>query len=123
MIQIPSVNYGEGKGDERLIAEYVARKLSEVGIDAELIESAPNRVNVVAKIAGSDITRPGLVLHGHLDVVPADASDWSVDPFSGEIKDGFIWGRGAVDMKDMDAMLLASVRMWQRVGYKLVAFQ
>ena len=118
MIQIPSVNYGEGKGDERLIAEYVARKLSEVGIDAELIESAPNRVNVVAKIAGSDITRPGLVLHGHLDVVPADASDWSVDPFSGEIKDGFIWGRGAVDMKDMDAMLLASVRMWQRVGYK-----
>ena len=118
MIQIPSVNYGEGKGDERLIAEYVARKLSEVGIDAELIESAPNRVNVVAKIAGSDITRPGLVLHGHLDVVPADASDWSVDPFSGEIKDGFIWGRGAVDMKDMDAMLLASVRMWQQVGYK-----
>ena len=118
MIQIPSVNYGEGKGDERLIAEYVARKLSEVGIDAELIESAPNRVNVVAKITGSDITRPGLVLHGHLDVVPADASDWSVDPFSGEIKDGFIWGRGAVDMKDMDAMLLASVRMWQRVGYK-----
>lgn len=118
MIQIPSVNYGEGKGDERVIAEYVARKLSEVGIDAELIESAPDRVNVVAKIAGSDITRPGLVLHGHLDVVPADASDWSVDPFSGEIKDGFIWGRGAVDMKDMDAMLLASVRMWQRVGYK-----
>ena len=118
MIQIPSVNYGEGKGDERLIAEYVARKLSEVGIAAELIESAPNRVNVVAKITGSDITRPGLVLHGHLDVVPADASDWSVDPFSGEIKDGFIWGRGAVDMKDMDAMLLASVRMWQRVGYK-----
>lgn len=118
MIQIPSVNYGEGKGDERLIGEYVARKLSEVGIDAELIESAPNRVNVVAKIAGSDISRPGLVLHGHLDVVPADASDWSVDPFSGEIKDGFIWGRGAVDMKDMDAMLLASVRMWKRVGYK-----
>ena len=118
MIQIPSVNYGEGKGDERLIAEYVAGKLSEVGIVAELIESAPNRVNVVAKIAGSDITRPGLVLHGHLDVVPADASDWSLDPFSGEIKDGFIWGRGAVDMKDMDAMLLASVRMWQRVGYK-----
>lgn len=118
LIQIPSVNYGEGKGDERLIAEYVARKLSEVGIDAELIESAPNRVNVVAKIAGSDISRPGLVLHGHLDVVPADAADWSVDPFSGEIKDGFIWGRGAVDMKDMDAMLLASVRMWKRVGYK-----
>ena len=118
MIQIPSVNHGEGRGDERAIAAYVAGKLTEVGIECELIETAPNRVNVVAKILGSDTSRPGLVLHGHLDVVPANASDWSVDPFSGEIKDGFIWGRGAVDMKDMDAMILATVRMWKRTGYK-----
>ena len=118
MIQIPSVNHGEGRGDEKAIAQYVAGKLTEVGIECELIETAPNRVNVVAKILGSDTSRPGLVLHGHLDVVPANASDWSGDPFSGEIKDGFIWGRGAVDMKDMDAMILATVRMWQRVGYK-----
>ena len=118
MIRIPSVNYGEGRGDEKAMAEYVASKLAEVGIKSELIETAPNRVNVVAKIEGSDQSRPGLVLHGHIDVVPANADDWSVDPFSGEIKDGFIWGRGAVDMKDMDAMILATVRMWQRVGYK-----
>ena len=118
MIRIPSVNYGEGRGDEKAMAEYVASKLAEVGIKSELIETAPNRVNVVAKIEGSDQSRPGLVLHGHIDVVPANADDWSVDPFSGEIKDGFIWGRGAVDMKDMDAMVLATVRMWQRVGYK-----
>ena len=118
MIRIPSVNYGEGRGDEKAMAEYVAAKLAEVGIKSELIETAPNRVNVVAKIEGSDQSRPGLVLHGHIDVVPANADDWSVDPFSGEIKDGFIWGRGAVDMKDMDAMILATVRMWQRVGYK-----
>ena len=118
MIRIPSVNYGEGRGDEKAMAEYVATKLAEVGIKSELIETAPNRVNVVAKIEGSDKSRPGLVLHGHIDVVPANADDWSVDPFSGEIKDGFIWGRGAVDMKDMDAMILATVRMWQRVGYK-----
>ena len=118
MIRIPSVNYGEGRGDEKAMAEYVAAKLAEVGIKSELIETAPNRVNVVAKIEGSDKSRPGLVLHGHIDVVPANAEDWSVDPFSGEIKDGFIWGRGAVDMKDMDAMILATVRMWQRVGYK-----
>jgi len=118
MIQIPSVNHGEGRGDEKAIAEYVAGKLAEVGIEYELIETAPNRINVVAKILGSDTTRPGLVLHGHLDVVPANAADWSVDPFSGVIKDGFIWGRGAVDMKDMDAMILATVRMWQRIGYK-----
>ena len=118
MIQIPSVNHGEGRGDEKAIAEYVAGKLAEVGIEYELIETAPNRINVVAKILGSDTSRPGLVLHGHLDVVPANAADWSVDPFSGVIKDGFIWGRGAVDMKDMDAMILATVRMWQRIGYK-----
>ena len=118
MIRIPSVNYGEGKGDEKAMAEYVASKLAEVGIKSELIETAPNRVNVVAKVEGSDQSRPGLVLHGHIDVVPANAADWSVDPFSGVIKDGFIWGRGAVDMKDMDAMILATVRMWQRIGYK-----
>ena len=118
MIRIPSVNHGEGRGDEKAMAEYVASKLSEVGIESELIETAPNRVNVVAKIEGSDPKRPGLVLHGHIDVVPVTADDWSVDPFSGLIKDGFIWGRGAVDMKDMDAMILASVRMWQRIGYK-----
>ncbi|MEI6648764.1 MAG: M20/M25/M40 family metallo-hydrolase [Actinomycetes bacterium] len=117
MIRIPSVNYGEGKGDERAMAEYVAAKLLDVGISSELIESAPNRVNVVARIAGSDPTRPGLVIHGHLDVVPANAADWSVDPFAGEIKDGFIWGRGAVDMKNMDAMILATVRSWARTGY------
>ena len=118
MIRIPSVNHGEGQGDEKAMAEYVASKLAEVGIKSELIETAPNRVNVVAKIEGADESRPGLVLHGHIDVVPANASDWSVDPFSGLIKDGFIWGRGAVDMKDMDAMILATVRMWQRTGYK-----
>ena len=118
MIRIPSVNHGEGLGDEKAMAEYVAKKLTEVGIKSELIETAPNRVNVVAKVEGVDQNRPGLVLHGHIDVVPANAADWSVDPFSGVIKDGFIWGRGAVDMKDMDAMILATVRMWQRIGYK-----
>jgi acetylornithine deacetylase/succinyl-diaminopimelate desuccinylase-like protein len=117
LIRIPSVNYGEGKGDEKAIAEFVAAKLSEVGIESELIETAPNRVNVVAKIPGADQSRDGLVVHGHLDVVPANAADWSVDPFSGELKDGYIWGRGAVDMKDGDAMFLAVVRAWARAGF------
>ena len=118
MIRIPSVNYGEGRGDERAMAEYVAAKLNEVGIDAELIETGPNRVNVVAHIPGEDTSRPGLVVHGHLDVVPANADDWSVDPFSGLLKDGYIWGRGAVDMKDGDAMYLAIIRSWARTGYR-----
>ena len=117
MIRIPSVNHGEGRGDEKAMAEFIAAKLAEVGIESELIETAPNRVNVVAKVSGSDTTRPGLIVHGHIDVVPVNATDWSVDPFSGEIKDGFIWGRGAVDMKNIDAMILASVRMWRKTGY------
>lgn len=118
LIRIPSVNYGEGKGDERAVATYVSELLSEVGIANEIIETAPNRCNVIARLEGSDRARPGIVLHGHIDVVPADAKDWSVDPFSGVIKDGDLWGRGAVDMKDMDAMILAIVRLWQKIGYK-----
>jgi acetylornithine deacetylase/succinyl-diaminopimelate desuccinylase-like protein len=83
-----------------------------------LIVSGENRVNIAVRIEGIDRTRPGLVLHGHLDVVPADPAAWSVDPFGGEIKDGMIWGRGAVDMKDMNAMMLSIIRSWQRTGYK-----
>ena len=118
MIRIPSVNYGDGKGDEAAIAGYVVAKLAEVGIETRIYESAPGRCNVVAKIIGTDESRPGLVVHGHLDVVPANADDWSVDPFGGIIKDGMIWGRGAVDMKNIDAMILAIVRKWARTGYK-----
>ena len=117
LIRIPSVNFGEGRGDEKAVADYVAAKLAEVGIASELIVTGENRVNVVAKIEGSNQSRPGLVLHGHLDVVPVNAADWSVDPFGGIIKDGYIWGRGAVDMKDMDAMILAVARAWKRSGF------
>ena len=118
LIRIPSVNYGDNKGDEKAVAEYVVASLAEVGIAAEIFEAAPNRCNVIAKIKGTDSARPGLVLHGHIDVVPAAAEEWQVDPFSGVIKDGAIWGRGAVDMKNMDAMILAIVRHWARNGIK-----
>ena len=118
LIRIPSVNFGEGRGDEKAVAEYIAASLAEVGIASEIFESAPNRCNVIARLPGRDATRPGLVVHGHIDVVPANADDWSVDPFAAEIRDGAIWGRGAVDMKNMDAMILAIVRKWARTGYK-----
>ena len=118
LIRIPSVNYGEGKGDERAVADYIVASLSEVGIPAKIYEAAPNRCNVVAHLEGSNPERPGLVVHGHIDVVPANAADWSVDPFAAEIRDGAIWGRGAVDMKNVDAMILAIVRKWARTGYK-----
>jgi acetylornithine deacetylase/succinyl-diaminopimelate desuccinylase-like protein len=117
LIRIPSVNYGEGKGDEKAVAEYVANSLKDVGIDSEFVVSAEKRVSVVARIPGTDAKRPGLVVHGHIDTVPADAKDWSIDPWSGDIKDGFVWGRGAVDMKDGCAQFLAIVRGWKRYGY------
>ena len=117
LIRIPSVNYGEGKGDEEAVANYVVASLAEVGIAAKIYESAPKRCNVIARISGRNPNKPGLVVHGHIDVVPANADDWSVDPFAGEIKDGAIWGRGAVDMKNVDAMILAIVRDWSRRGY------
>ncbi len=118
LIRIPSVNFGDGNGDEDAIAEYVSSLLREVGIAHEVIETAPKRKNVVGRIKGSDSGRPGLVLHGHLDVVPANAADWNTGPFGGVIKDGFLWGRGAIDMKNMDAMILAIVRMWAKKGYQ-----
>ncbi len=117
LIRIPSVNYGEGRGDEKAVADYILASLAEVGIEATIYESAPNRCNVIARIKGRDSNRPGLVVHGHIDVVPANADDWSVDPFSAEIKDGMIWGRGAVDMKNVDAMILSIVRSWSRNNF------
>ncbi len=117
LIKIPSVNRGDGSGPgERAAAEFVMEQLADVGIEGQLFESAPGRASVVARVAGSDPARDALVVHGHLDVVPAMAEHWKVDPFSAEIADGCVWGRGAVDMKDMDAMILAVIRDRMRTG-------
>ncbi len=121
LLRIDTTNFGDGSGPgERKAAEHVAALLDEVGIEPTLMESEPGRTSLVAHWGGSgngpgDAGRP-LLLHGHLDVVPADARDWQVDPFSGEIRDGYLWGRGAVDMKDFDAMLLSVVRARTRAG-------
>lgn len=119
LIRIDSSNYGDGSGPgERAAAEYVMELLTEVGWDPEYFEPEPRRGNVVLRIPGTDSTRPALVVHGHTDVVPAQASDWKMDPFGGDEMDGMIWGRGAVDMKDMDAMILAVVRDMKRSGWQ-----
>ncbi|HET6921011.1 MAG TPA: M20/M25/M40 family metallo-hydrolase [Jiangellaceae bacterium] len=118
LIRIDSVNYGDGSGPgERKAAEFVAEKLAEVGLEPEMFESEPGRTTVVTRVDGADPDRSdALLVHGHLDVVPADAADWTHDPFSGEIAQGCLWGRGAIDMKDMDAMILAVVRDRLRTG-------
>jgi acetylornithine deacetylase/succinyl-diaminopimelate desuccinylase-like protein len=117
LIQIDTSNFGDNQGPgERKAAEYTAELIEEVGLEAQLVESAPGRASVMTRITGSDPSLPALVVHGHLDVVPAQKEDWSVDPFSAEERDGLIWGRGAVDMKDMDAMILSVLRSMQREG-------
>lgn len=117
LIRIDTSNFGDGSGPgERKAAEYVAASLSEVGIESQIFESESGRASLVARWGNQDSPRPGLLIHGHLDVVPAQASDWTVDPFAAEVVDGYLFGRGAVDMKDFDGMLLSVVRARQRAG-------
>lgn len=117
LIRLDTTNPGDHSGPgERQAAEYVAAQLSEAGLTPDIYESHPGRASVVARVAGEDAARDALLIHGHLDVVPATASDWSLPPFSGEVAGGCLWGRGAVDMKDMDAMVLAVLRHRLRQG-------
>jgi acetylornithine deacetylase/succinyl-diaminopimelate desuccinylase-like protein len=113
LIRIDSSN---PTSNERKIAEYVAGSLTDAGLTPAIYESEPGRASVVARWPGADSSRDALLIHGHLDVVPADADDWQVDPFAAEVKDDCVWGRGAVDMKDMDAMTLAVLHDWVREG-------
>ncbi len=119
--ELIAINTSNPTHPERPAAEWVAAKLDEVGIASQIIEAAPGRASTIARIEGSDPSRAPLLVHGHLDVVPAEPSEWSVDPFAGEVRDGYVWGRGAVDMKDMDAMILALVREWARTGTQAAA--
>ena len=119
LIRFDTSNTGElatTKGEAEC-ARWVAEQLEEVGYETEYIEAgAPGRGNVFTRLKGADSSRGALMLHGHLDVVPAEASDWSVHPFSGALEDGYVWGRGAVDMKDMVGMLIAVARAFKRSG-------
>mgnify|MGYP000234547932 FL=1 len=117
LIRFDTSNTGEPettKGEEDC-ARWVAEKLREVGYTTEYVEAgAPGRGNVFARLKGADPDRGALLIHGHLDVVPAEPADWSVHPFSGTVKDGYVWGRGAVDMKDMCGMMIAVARHLKR---------
>ncbi|MFI7673298.1 M20/M25/M40 family metallo-hydrolase [Actinophytocola sp. NPDC049390] len=118
LIRFDTTNLGDGKSllGERAIAEFVAEHLTDSGLTPTLLERDPTRTNVVVRVPGSDPNLAPLLVHAHLDVVPADESEWSVHPFAGEIRDGFVWGRGAVDMKDMCAALLTVLSRWSSAG-------
>lgn len=109
------VNTTNPPGNERAAAEIVVRHLAEVGIEARLLEAQAWRSNVVARLEGAG-RAPSLLLDSHLDTVHADQSGWRSGPFSGEVRDGFIWGRGALDMKAMTAMSVAVMKAYARRG-------
>ena len=117
LIQFDTSNTGEPattKGEEQC-ARWVAQQLEEVGYTCQYVESGgPGRGNVFARLEGADRSRGALMIHGHLDVVPAEAADWSVHPFSGAVADGYVWGRGAIDMKNMVGMMVAVARHFKR---------
>ncbi|GAA3139193.1 M20/M25/M40 family metallo-hydrolase [Planomonospora alba] len=113
LIRFDTTNPGSG---ERPAAEYVAELLSGAGVEPVVFESASRRTSVVARIPGD--SPEALLVHGHLDVVPAEPADWRVHPFSGEVEDGCVWGRGAVDMKGTLSMTLALVLDWARRGVR-----
>jgi len=119
LIRFDTSNTGElettkGEAD---CAHWVAQQLEEVGYQTVYVESgAPGRGNVFATLPGADSSRGKLMVHGHLDVVPAEAADWSVHPFSGAVENGYVWGRGAIDMKNMVGMMIAVARQFKRDG-------
>ena len=119
LIRFDTTNTGEletTKGEAEC-ARWIAEQLAEVGYRPEYVESgAPGRGNVFVRLSGREGSRGALLIHGHLDVVPAEPADWSVHPFSGAIEDGFVWGRGAVDMKDMVGMMIVVARHLKRAG-------
>lgn len=110
LIRIDTTNYGgnDSRGEPEAAA-YCAELMTAMGMQPEIVESEPGRTSVVGRMKGWDPEAPALVLHGHLDVVPADPTEWSVDPFSADVIDDVIYGRGAADMKGMDAIMLTAL--------------
>jgi acetylornithine deacetylase/succinyl-diaminopimelate desuccinylase-like protein len=112
------INTTNPPGNEILATKYLAENLSEEGFKCELYESAPKRGSIITRLRGSG-EKASLLLLSHLDVVAANAEEWSVDPFGGLIKDGFVWGRGALDMKSMTAMEVMTLKLLKRNNVKL----
>ncbi|MEM2250374.1 MAG: M20/M25/M40 family metallo-hydrolase [Candidatus Bathyarchaeia archaeon] len=112
------INTTNPPGNESQAAKYLAENLEREGFKCEVLESAPGRGNVITRLKGTG-EKPSLLLLSHLDVVAANPKEWSVDPFSGLVKDGFVWGRGAIDMKSMTAIEVMVMKLLKRKNVKL----
>ncbi len=118
MIRNACVNDGTVEsGQEIRNADTLTSLLEGTGLDLERFEPAPGRTSVVARIEGSDPNAPSLCLMGHTDVVPVTPSDWSRDPFGGEVVDGEVWGRGAVDMLNLTSSMAVAFRHLADTGF------
>lgn len=107
LVRIDTSNPGQ---PEKPAAQLVADQLADLGVAVQWFEPEPGRCSVVGRMRGDDSRLPALVLHAHLDVVPAVAKDWTRDPFGGQLEDGYLWGRGAIDMKGTVAIVLDTLR-------------
>lgn len=116
-IRFDTSNYGEGRANgERELAEDIASILRSAGYEPQLVGPEPLRQSLVLRVPGVNRDLPALLVQAHLDVVPAEPEQWSADPFAGEIRDGYVYGRGACDMKDMVAMTVATLLTWADEG-------
>ncbi|HYZ97997.1 MAG TPA: M20/M25/M40 family metallo-hydrolase [Acidimicrobiales bacterium] len=105
-------------GNEKRSADVLAAYLDEPGIDLERFEPAPGRTSLVARVEGSRPAAPTLMLMGHTDVVPANPAGWRRDPFGGELVDGEVWGRGAIDMLNLTASMAVATRRLAASGFR-----
>ncbi len=118
LIRNECVNDGtKESGFEAKSVDTLAQYLGDTGLDMQTFETAPGRSNLVARIEGSDPTAPSLLLMGHTDVVPVTADSWAHDPFGGELIDGEIWGRGAVDMLNLTASMAVGFKRLAQSGF------
>jgi len=105
-------------GNEEPAARFLHELLVQYGLDSKVIVSAPGRANVLARLGGDGSARP-LILMSHIDVVGANPATWSVPPFAGEVRDGYLYGRGALDMKGMGILNLMVLVLLKRLGIRL----
>ncbi len=119
LLRFDTTNRAPGDAEGELAAAtWIHDLLVGAGLEPLLLarDDAPHRANVVVRVAGTDPSLEGLLVHAHLDVVPAEPEQWSFDPFGGLVSDGYVMGRGAMDMKDMCAMTLAVLLDWAATG-------